>query len=133
MVTRWGLSQELGAIAYGENQDEVFLGHSVARTHNISDADARMITAEIRKLVDGALAQARAILDAHRAELETVALGLLRYESLSGGEIADLIMGKEPERKVDVATAIVAEDAPTLPRRNTDPRATATALSLPEG
>src|ERR687898_194056 len=52
MVTRWGLSEELGTVAYGENQEEVFLGHSVARQQNVSDLDAQRITAEIRKLVD---------------------------------------------------------------------------------
>ena len=101
MVTRWGLSEALGTLAYGENQDEVFLGHSVARQHNLSDVDAQQITAEIRKLVDGALAEATRILSAHRDELETVAQGLLRYELLSGREIADLIEGKEPVREFD--------------------------------
>jgi cell division protease FtsH len=100
MVTRWGLSEELGTIAYGENQDEVFLGHSVARQQNVSDVDAQRITAEIRKLVDGALAEAKRILTEHRDELDVVAAGLLKYESLSGQEIADLIAGREPARDV---------------------------------
>jgi cell division protease FtsH len=100
MVTRWGLSEALGTVAYGENQDEVFLGHSVARQHSLSDTDAQKITAEIRKLVDGALAEARRILTEHRTELETVAQGLLKYESLSGQEIIDLIAGRSPDREV---------------------------------
>jgi cell division protease FtsH len=101
MVTRWGLSEALGTIAYGENQDEVFLGHSVARQQNLSDVDAQKITAEIRRLVDDALAEARRILTEHRAELEIVAEGLLRYESLSGQEIIDLIAGRPPQREVE--------------------------------
>src|SRR5512134_1589644 len=53
MVTRWGLSEELGTVAYGENQEEVFLGHSVSRTQNVSEQTAQKIDAEIRRLVEG--------------------------------------------------------------------------------
>jgi cell division protease FtsH len=77
----------------------------VARTQNVSDADAEKITAEIRKLVDAALAEATLILTEHRRELEAVAHGLLRHESLSGQEIVDLIAGKEPEREFDTGAA----------------------------
>ena len=112
MVTRWGLSKELGTLAYGENQDEVFLGHSVARTQNVSDLDSQRITAEIRRLTDAALADARRLLEEHRDELETVAAGLLRHESLSGVEIAGLIEGREPNREFDTGTTNIAPDLP---------------------
>jgi cell division protease FtsH len=118
MVTRWGLSEELGTIAYGENQDEVFLGHSVARQHNVSDLDAQRITAEIRRLVDGALAEAKRILSEHRRELEVVADGLLKYESLSGQEILDLIAGRAPVREFD-AEPQAAAPQPAAPDRET--------------
>ena len=54
MVTRWGFSDKLGHVAYGENQEEVFLGHSVARTQNVSEETAQMIDAEVRRLIDEA-------------------------------------------------------------------------------
>eukprot|EP01133_Synstelium_polycarpum_P026327 gene26327-31657_t len=54
MVTRWGFSDKLGQVAYGENQEEVFLGHSVARTQNVSEETAQLIDAEVRKLIDDA-------------------------------------------------------------------------------
>jgi len=101
MVARWGLSHELGAIAYDENQEEVFLGHSVARQRNISEEDARRITAEIRKLVDGGLDHARRILTAHRRDLDAVAQGLIKYETLTGQEIRNLLTGRPPVRDLD--------------------------------
>ena len=99
MVTRWGLSDELGTVAYGENQEEVFLGYSVARQQNISEETSRKIDAEIRRLVEGGYAEAERILKAKRADLEMLAKGLLEYETLSGDEIKDLLAGKPPVRE----------------------------------
>jgi cell division protease FtsH len=98
MVTRWGLSDELGTVAYGENQEEVFLGHSVSRTQNVSEETARKIDTEIRRLVETGLSDAQRILSDHRDELETLAQGLLEYETLSGDEIRNLIAGRPPVR-----------------------------------
>ncbi len=58
MVTRWGFSDELGTVAYGENQDEVFLGHSVARQQNVSEETAQKIDAEVRRLIEEAYTEA---------------------------------------------------------------------------
>jgi cell division protease FtsH len=99
MVTRWGFSPELGAVSYGENQDEVFLGMSVARQQNVSEATAQKIDVEIRRLVEAAHDEARQVLEAKRADLETLAKGLLEYETLSGEEIKDLLVGKRPSRE----------------------------------
>jgi cell division protease FtsH len=99
MVTRWGFSPELGAVSYGENQDEVFLGMSVARTQNVSEATAQKIDTEIRRLVEEGHDEARKILEAKRADLETLAKGLLEFETLSGDEIIDLLAGKKPNRE----------------------------------
>ena len=93
MVTRWGFSPELGAVSYGENQDEVFLGMSVARTQNVSEATAQKIDSEIRRLVEEGHNEARKILEAKRGDLETLAKGLLEFETLSGDEIVDLLAG----------------------------------------
>jgi cell division protease FtsH len=99
MVTRWGFSPELGTVAYGENQEEVFLGHSVSRTQNISETTAQKIDNEVRRLVEEGLSEARRILTERRGELEILAKGLLEYETLSGDEIKDLINGKPPVRE----------------------------------
>ncbi len=115
MVTRWGFSEELGTVAYGENQDEVFLGMSVARQQNVSEATAQKIDLEIKRLVEAAHAEARHILETKRADLETLAKGLLEYETLTGDEIKDLLAGKKPNRESTIE--------PSAPRASTVPPA----------
>jgi cell division protease FtsH len=104
MVTQWGMSS-LGPLAYEEPDQEVFLGHSVTRTKNISDDTARKVDDEIRKLVEDGNAKARAILVEQRDNLERIAQGLLEYETLNGEEIKALLRGE----------TIVRED-PAAPR-----------------
>jgi cell division protease FtsH len=115
MVTRWGLSEELGTVSYGENQDEVFLGMSVSRTQNASEATVQKIDTEIRRLVEEGYNQATKILTDKRADLEALAKGLLEYETLTGDEIIDLLKGKKPNRES------VLE--PTTPRTSAVPPA----------
>ncbi|WP_375619971.1 MULTISPECIES: ATP-dependent zinc metalloprotease FtsH [unclassified Bartonella] len=98
MITRWGFSDLLGNVAYGDNQDEVFLGHSVARTQNVSEETARMIDMEVRKLIDDAYKNATNILKTKRKEWFSLAQGLLEYETLTGAEINEVIAGKPPSR-----------------------------------
>ncbi len=99
MVTRWGLSEELGTVSYGENQDEVFLGMSVSRTQNASEATVQKIDTEIRRFVEEGYKEATKILTEKRADLEALAKGLLEFETLSGDEITDLLAGKKPNRE----------------------------------
>jgi cell division protease FtsH len=99
MVTRWGLSEQLGTVSYGENQDEVFLGMSVSRTQNASEATVQKIDSEIKRLVEEGYNEANRILTEKRADLETLAKGLLEYETLTGEEISDLLKGKRPNRE----------------------------------
>jgi cell division protease FtsH len=99
MVTRWGLSEELGTVSYGENQDEVFLGMSVSRTQNASEATVQKIDTEIRRFVEEGYNEATRILTEKRADLEALAKGLLEFETLSGDEIQDLLQGKKPNRE----------------------------------
>jgi cell division protease FtsH len=105
MVTRWGLSNELGTVAYGENQEEVFLGYSVSRQQNISESTAQKIDSEIRRLVETGYNEANEILTARRDELEALAKGLLEYETLSGDEIKDLLNGRRPRRDAMIEPA----------------------------
>jgi cell division protease FtsH len=99
MVTQWGFSDKLGVVAYAENQDEVFLGHSVARTRTISGETAKTIDAEVRRLVEEGHEEARRILTEKADQLETLAQALLEYETLSGDEIKDLLdKGVAPNR-----------------------------------
>lgn len=87
MVTQWGYSDKLGRVAYGDNQEEVFLGHSVSRTQNISEETAQIIDAEVRRLIDEAYAEATRILTKKKKDWIALAEGLLEYETLTGNEI----------------------------------------------
>jgi len=98
MVTRYGLSDALGPIEYGENQEEVFLGHSVSRTQNISEATAQKIDAEIHRIIDECYSKAKQILTDRRSDLNVLARGLLEYETLTGDEIVALLKGIAPVR-----------------------------------
>jgi cell division protease FtsH len=111
----WGMSDKLGRVRYQSNEQEVFLGHSVARSTNISEETARLIDAEIRRLVEDGEQEARRILLDHRSDWESIAQGLLEFETLSGDEIKDLINGKKPNRES------VLE--PTTPRASAVPPA----------
>ena len=115
MVTRWGFSDELGTVAYGENQEEVFLGMSMGRQQNVSEATAQKIDTEIRRLVEEGHHEARKILEAKRSDLEVLAKGLLEFETLSGDEIKDLLVGKRPMRESVIE--------PTTPRGSAVPPA----------
>jgi cell division protease FtsH len=118
MVTRWGFSDKLGTVAYGENQEEVFLGYSMGRQQNISESTAQTIDAEVKRLVEGGLSDARRILKAKKKDLEALAKGLMEYETLSGDEIQDLILGNPPKRDQGgaVAGASVASIVPKAGR-----------------
>ncbi|MEO0635120.1 MAG: ATP-dependent zinc metalloprotease FtsH [Pseudomonadota bacterium] len=98
MITQWGFSEQLGKVAYGENQQEMFLGRSVQESRNVSEATANIIDAEIKGLVDEAYDTAMKVLTEKNDDFETLAQGLLEYETLSGQEIKDLLEGKPPSR-----------------------------------
>jgi cell division protease FtsH len=100
MVTQYGLSDELGPLAYGDNQEEVFLGHSVSRQQNVSEETARKIDAEVRRLVEDGYAEAKRILTEKIDQLHMLGKALLEYETLSGDEINALMKGEQPNRDV---------------------------------
>ena len=91
MVMRAGLSKELGPVAYGENEEEVFLGRSVARQQNMSEETAKKVDAEIRKFVERGYDRARKVLTEKIDDLHKLAKALLTYETLTGKEIEDLV------------------------------------------
>jgi len=101
MITEWGYSDELGKVSYGENQQEVFLGHSVAQSKNISEETSQKIDEEIRRLIDNAYDTATKVLKKKKKDWETLSQALLEYETLSGEEIAELFKGNPPNRDED--------------------------------
>ncbi|AGF76404.1 ATP-dependent zinc metalloprotease FtsH [Bartonella vinsonii] len=124
MITRWGFSDLLGNVAYGDNQDEVFLGHSVARTQNVSEETARMIDMEVRKLIDDAYKSATRILKEKKKQWFALAQGLLEYETLTGAEISEVIAGKPPSR--------TQKDETTAPRTSSVPKTGAMKTKSPK-
>ena len=95
MVTEYGFSDKLGRLRYSSNQEEVFLGHSVAQEKNVSDATAQLIDEEVRRFVEEGEVEARRILTEYHDELEAIAQGLLEYETLDRDEVDALIKGQK--------------------------------------
>ncbi len=110
MVTQFGMSDKLGPLAYGDNEEEVFLGHSVTRTQNLSDETQKLVDQEIHAIVETGYANARRIIEENIEELHILAKGLLEYETLSGQELIDLLNGKPPTRE------FTAKDDKSVPR-----------------
>lgn len=121
MVTEWGMSDKLGPILYSANQEEVFLGHSVAQSKNMSDDTAAIIDAEIKMIVQNAYGRATEILTTHIDQLHAVAKALLEYEMLTGDEIKGLLRGEAIIRDVG------ADPMPTQTRTSVPTTATDTA------
>jgi cell division protease FtsH len=121
MVTEWGFSEKLGPLRYSENEEEVFLGHSVTQRKNVSDATAKIIDEEIRRIIEEGERKARQILTDHMDELHALAKGLLEFETLSVDEIRRIIRGEKIVRD----TGGPAEDPQRSPtgRRSSVPPA----------
>jgi len=118
MVTEFGFSEKLGPLRYSENEEEVFLGHSVTQRKNVSEATAKIIDEEIRRLIESAEQGARRILTEHIEELHRLAKGLLEFETLSVDEIRKVIRG---EKIVRDAGGPMEEPARTPGRRSSVP------------
>jgi len=122
MVTEWGMSEKLGMIHYGANQEEVFLGHSVTQSKNMSEQTAGVIDSEIKRLVQEGYDRAKHVLTTNLAELHTVAQGLLEYEMLSGEEIKTLLRGEKIVRNdPDDGEAMAAVPSTSVPSATPDP------------
>ena len=98
MVTQWGMSDKLGPLKYGDNQEEVFLGHSVTRTQNVSEETARLIDSEVKAIVTSAYERARQVLSDNIDQLHALAAALLELETLTGDEIKRVLAGERIER-----------------------------------
>ena len=102
MVTRYGMSKELGPLSYGENEDEVFLGRSITRQQHMSEETAKKVDAEVKKIVDSGYERAKKVLTEKIDDLHKLAKALLIYETLSGEEIKDLILkNTQPKRSIN--------------------------------
>jgi cell division protease FtsH len=101
MVTKWGLSDELGPVTYGEDEDEVFLGRSVTQHKNVSNETARRIDEVVRDILDRAYARSKQLLTENLDKLHVMADALLQYETIDARQIDDIMAGRKPGEPVD--------------------------------
>jgi cell division protease FtsH len=112
MVTKWGLSERLGPLTYSEDDGEVFLGRSVTQHKQVSDVTSHTIDEEVRKIIDRNYARAKAILEQHESQLHVMAKALMKYETIDGPQIRDIMEGREPRPPEDWEDP----DSPTKPK-----------------
>jgi cell division protease FtsH len=96
MVTRWGMSESLGPMVYGENESEVFVGRSITTHKNVSETTMQKVDAEIRRIIDQQYALARQILEGNREKVEIMAKTLLEWETIDAEQINDIMEGRPP-------------------------------------
>lgn len=123
MVMEWGMSEKLGRVRYNSNEQEVFLGHSVAQSRNLSEETANLIDVEVRALIHEGESTAKRILNERIADLHAVAKALLEFETLSGDEIRGLLRGEPIVREPVAADEPAGPKAPVSSVPVTRPRA----------
>jgi len=96
MVTRYGMSDKLGPMVYAENEGEVFLGRSVTRTTQVSEATMQTVDSEIRRIIDDQYALARKLIEEHSDKMHTMAKALLDWETIDADQIEDIMQGRPP-------------------------------------
>jgi cell division protease FtsH len=96
MVMRYGMSDELGPMVYAENEGEVFLGRSITKQVNMSEATMVKVDREIRRIIDDQYAMARRLIEENKDKMHSIAQALLEWETIDGDQIDDIMSGKPP-------------------------------------
>ncbi|ODT97337.1 MAG: ATP-dependent metalloprotease [Rhodanobacter sp. 67-28] len=120
MATKWGLSDELGPITYGEDEDEVFLGRSVTQHKSISNETASKIDEVVRGILDRAYARSKELLTANLDKLHTMAELLLQYETIDAHQIDDIMAGRQPGPPADWSKNAPGGSTPPPPPPKSD-------------
>jgi len=124
MVTRYGMSEALGPMVYGENEGEVFLGRSVTTHKNMSEATMQKIDAEVRRILDEQYAVAKKILTDNRDKVEAMTAALLEFETIDSDQIGDIMAGRPVRQPKPLATTpppAGGDDKPSAPAPTTEP------------
>ncbi len=106
MVMRWGMTDSMGPMVYGENEGEVFLGRSITTHKNVSEATLQQVDAEIRRIIDQQYALARKLIEEDREKVEAMAKALLEWETIDADQIADIMEGRPPRAPKPLATPV---------------------------
>ena len=106
IVTRYGMTDELGPMVYAENEGEVFLGRSVTKTTHMSEATMQKVDTEIRRIIDEQYKVARKILEDNRDKVEVMTSALLEWETIDADQINDIIEGRPPASPENAARPV---------------------------
>ena len=101
MVTRYGMTEALGPMVYAENEGEVFLGRSVTKTNNMSEATLQKVDGEVRRIIDQQYKVARTLIEDNKEKVHAMAKALLEWETIDGDQLDDIIAGKDPRPPKD--------------------------------
>jgi cell division protease FtsH len=127
MVTRYGMSDRLGPMVYGDNEGEVFLGRSVTTHKNLSEATMHEVDLEIRRVIDQQYALARRLLEDNRDKVEAMTAALLEWETIDAEQITDIVEGREPRPPLPVTATVVSAPVAETPSEPELPAAPADA------
>jgi cell division protease FtsH len=101
MVMRYGMTQALGPMVYAENEGEVFLGRSVTKTTNMSEATMQKVDMEVRSIIDAQYALARGLIEENADKMHAMAKALLEWETIDTEQLDDIMAGREPRPPKD--------------------------------
>ncbi len=101
MVTRYGMTDELGPMVYADNEGEVFLGRSITKTTNMSEETMEKVDKQIRKIIDEQYAIARKLIEDNQDKMHAMATALLEWETIDAEQIEDIMQGREPRPPKD--------------------------------
>ena len=127
MVTRYGMSPEMGPMVYAENEGEVFLGRSVTKTTSISEATQQKVDNEIRRILEEQYAVAQNILENNRDKMEAMTTALMKWETIGREQVEDIMAGREPQPPQDWTPRLPPRDGggsnlpPALPEAKPTP------------
>jgi cell division protease FtsH len=120
MVTRYGMTDELGPMVYAENEGEVFLGRSITKQVNVSEQTMQKVDGEIRRIIDEQYAVARRLIESNKDKMHAMAQALLEWETIDGEQIEDIMSGKPPRAPKDWVPGAPKSDGPPTPPLNPD-------------
>ena len=113
MVTRFGMSDSMGPMVYGENEGEIFLGRSVTTHKSMSESTMQKVDMEIRRIIDQQYAVARKLIEDNRDKVEAMTKALMEWETIDADQIKDIVEGRPPRAPKPVTPPPSGDDAPS--------------------